>query len=342
MKKLLNTLYVLSEDAYLALNGETVEVLLDDGVRRIPLHTLQTIVCFSRKGASPALMGKCAEMNIGLTFFTPYGQYLASVSRSDNGNVLLRRQQFRWAENRDRALSIAKNFIAGKLYNAKYVLLRAARDHALQVDSEALRSAAARITTYLRDAECVSDAESLRGVEGNAAAEYFGVFDQMILQEKATFQFAERNRRPPLDPTNALLSFAYVLLANDCASALASVGLDPYVGFLHTDRAGRASLALDLMEELRAPLADRFVLSLINNRVVQKKDFVFSSSGAVSLTDDARKVFLTEWQKRKKQEIVHPFTDERIPWGLVPFVQSMLLARHLREDIDAYPPLFWK
>ena len=342
MKKLLNTLYVLSEDAWLSLKGETVEVTTAAATQNIPLHTLESIVCFSYKGASPALMGKCAEAGISLSFFDRNGRYLASVGHTENGNVLLRRTQYRWADDGDKALQLAKSFIAGKLYNSKYVLLRTARDHALQTDEAALRSAAGRITEQLHAIQGAASPEELRGIEGVSAVAYFSVFDELILQKKTCFAFAGRNRRPPTDPVNALLSFAYALLANDCASALHAVGLDPYVGFFHTDRPGRKSLALDLMEELRAPFADRFVLTLINNRILGEKDFKKTENGAVLLTDNARRTFLSEWQQKKKEPITHPFLEEKISWGLLPFAQALLLARFLRGDVDAYPPFFWK
>ena len=287
-------------------------------------------------------MGKCAADGIALSFFDRNGRYLTSVSPFENGNVLLRRAQFRMADDAGISLGVAGGFLAGKLYNAKYVLLRAARDHAMQVDAEALRAAAQTVTQQMEALKTAPDAAALRGAEGVAAAAYFGVLDELILQNKKDFRFTGRNRRPPTDPVNALLSFAYSVLANDCAAALYSVGLDPYVGFLHTDRPGRKSLALDLMEELRAPLADRFVLTLINNRVLSKNDFKTEENGAVYLKDDARKAFFAEWQKRKQETLVHPFLGEKIPWGLVPFAQALLLARYIRGDLDAYPPFFWK
>ena len=343
MKKLLNTLYVLTEDAYLSLDGETVKIELGDGVNKtIPLHTLESIVCFSYKGASPALIGKCAKYGISFSFFTPNGHYLATVSHVENGNVLLRREQFRIADRETDSLAIAKTFLAGKLYNSKYVLLRATRDHPLQVDVDAIKSAVGRISMYMEDLKHAESDEELRGIEGNAAGEYFGVFDELILQNKGDFSFSSRNRRPPLDNINALMSLTYAVLANECASALLSVGLDPYVGFLHTDRPGRKSLALDLMEELRAPLADRFVLTLINNRLFTGKDFKKEENGAVFMKEESRKVFFTEWQNRKKDVIVHPFLEEKINWGLVPYVQALLLSRFIRGDIDSYPPFFWK
>lgn len=343
MKKLLNTLYVTSEDAYLSLNGETVEVLFPNDLKKnIPLHTLNSIVCFSYKGASPALMGKCAEEQIHLSFYSPRGRFLASAVNNENGNVLLRRTQYRVADSPIESLDIAKNMIYGKLYNSKYVLRRVVRDHPMQVDRSAISKCCENISKYMKDVQNADSPETLRGVEGNAAAEYFSVFDEMILQNKSDFRFNGRNRRPATDNVNALLSFAYSLLANECASALQGVGLDPYVGFLHTDRPGRKSLALDLEEELRSVFADRFVLYLINNRILNGDDFVHQESGAVLLTDEGRRRFLSEWQKRKKEIITHPFLEEKIEWGLVPHVQALLLARFLRGDTDGYPPFFWK
>ena len=343
MKKLLNTLYVTTEDAYLSLNGETVEVVFTNDVKKnIPIHTLNSIVCFSYKGASPALMGKCAEAQIHLSFYSPRGRFLASVINNENGNVLLRRTQYRVADSPYESLDIARNMIYGKLYNSKYVLYRATRDHPLQVDCSSVSKSCENISKYMNDVKNADSLDVLRGIEGNSAAEYFSVFDEMILQNKAVFKFNGRNRRPATDNVNALLSFAYSLLANECASALQGVGLDPYVGFIHTDRPGRKSLALDLEEELRSVFADRFVLYLINNRILSGNDFEKQESGAVFLTDDGRKRFLSEWQKRKKEYITHPFLDEKIEWGLVPHIQALLLARFLRGDIDGYPPFFWK
>ncbi len=342
MKKLLNTLYILSEDAYLSLDGETVEVIYSDGTyKKIPLHILENIVSFSYKGASPALMGACSSKGIYLSFFSPQGRFLANVASITNGNVYLRRTQYRLADSSE-ALDLARNFLAGKLYNAKYVLLRCVRDHEMRVDAEKIHKAVDRISLHMRSVVEAEDMNSLRGIEGNAAAEYFQVFDEMILQNEDTFRFEYRSRRPPTDPTNALLSFTYSILANECAAALYGVGLDPYVGFMHVDRPGRKSLALDLEEELRACYADRFVLTLINNRVVDKGDFIKKDDGAVILTDKGRKRFFEEWQKRKKQTISHPFLDETVEWGLVPHVQALLLARFIRGDIEQYPPFFWK
>ncbi len=343
MRKLLNTLYITTEDAYLALDGENVTVSHEDRIiGRFPLHTLETIITFSFAGASPALMGYCASNAINLTFCSPRGRFLARVSGENNGNVLLRRTQYRVADDQDKSLSIASAFIFGKLYNSRQTIQRTRRDHGLIVNDSILSGASETLKSMYKKVFDISDIDELRGFEGIAAKIYFNVFDEMILSNKQDFRFEERNRRPPLDPVNALLSFAYSLLANDCASALESVGLDAYVGFMHADRPGRASLALDLMEELRSPIADRFVLTLINNRSVTAKDFTYQESGAVLLTDDFRKKILKAWQERKKEQITHPFLKEKIEWGLVPYVQSLLLARYLRGDLDTYPPFLWK
>lgn len=343
MKKLLNTLYVTTEDAYLSLSGETVDVLFaDDTHKQIPLHTLSGIVSFSYKGASPALMGKCAEKGILISFFTPHGRYLCDTGSCANGNIYLRRTQSRWADDQTKSFGVAKNMLIGKLHNAKYLLLHYMRDHPLQMDCEKVRLAADRIGTYMEALKTADDMDSIRGIEGNAAAEYFGVFNELILQNKNVFSFAGRSRRPPTDPVNCLLSFAYTLLAHECSSGLRSVGLDPFVGFMHADRPGRCSLSLDMMEELRSVFADRLVLTLINNRVVNEKSFIYRDNGAVILTDDARRRFLSEWQAKKREEILHPFLKEKMPWGLVPYVQALLMARFMRGDLDGYPPFLKK
>ena len=343
MRKMLNTLYVLSEDAYVSLNGETVEVSYKErSSQQIPLHTLENIVVFSYKGASPALMGKCEECGIPICFFTPRGKYLASIGAAVKGNVNLRRTQYRYADDEQKSLKIAQNMILGKLHNSRQILLRATRDHPMQVDVVKLSGSADRISGYLQQARIAGNKDSLRGIEGLVASEYFGVFNELVLRQKDFFEFTERSRRPPLDRINAMLSFAYVLLANECSSALLSVGLDPYVGFFHVDRPGRKSLALDLMEEFRSIYADRFVLTLINNQMISEDDFLIQDTGAVSFKDDAKKTFITKWQERKRTEIMHPFLKEKIPWGLAMYVQALLMARYLRGDIDQYPPFFWR
>ena len=343
MRRMLNTLYVTTENAYLTLDGENVVAQVDGTeAARFPLHTLEGILSFSYAGASPALMGACAERNIDLCFLRPSGRFLARICGSSRGNVLLRKTQYRVSETPAEALSIGKNMLIGKLYNARWVLERATRDHALSVDTARLKAASARLRASLETLEQAESTDALRGVEGDAAAEYFGVFNELILNGDEAFAFHGRSRRPPEDRMNALLSFAYALLANSCASALEAVGLDPYVGFVHGDRPGRTSLALDLMEELRPAFADRFALFLVNTRLVSAQMFDISGSGAVSLNEAGRKVFLKAWQERKKETLTHPFLKEKLPWGLVPFLQALLLARTLRGDLDAYPPFLWK
>lgn len=343
MKKLLNTLFVINEDSYLALEGENVLILRDDErAGRFPLHTLQSIISFSYKGASPALMGKCAEMGISLAFFTPRGRFLARVCGETQGNVILRRMQYRIADSPAEACRVARSFICGKIYNGRWVLERATRDHALQLDVERLKEASAQMKAMLNRASSCETLEELRGAEGKAASTYFGALDQLVLHQRETFAITTRSRRPPMDAANALLSFLYSLLAHDCAAALEGVGLDSFVGFLHRDRAGRESLALDLMEELRPVMADRLALTMINRQMLTKKHFRFEGSGAVFLSEEGRKAVLTAWQERKKELITHPYLDEKVAWGLVPHVQSLLLARAIRGDIDDYPPFFWK
>lgn len=343
MKKMLNTLYILSEDAYASLDGETVVISFQEKEsKKIPLHTLENIVTFSYKEASPALMGKCEEYGIPICFFTPRGKYLASIGASVKGNVYLRRTQYRYADDDKKSLDISRNMILGKIHNSKQVLCRGSRDHPMQVDTNMISISANRLDDYLQQVRDVNNSDSLRGIEGMAAAEYFGVFNELVLRQKADFEFTERSRRPPLDRINAMLSFAYVLLANECASALLSVGLDPYVGFFHVDRPGRKSLALDLMEEFRSIYADRFVLTLINTQIIKKNDFDVQETGAVLFSDDAKKMFISKWQERKRTEIMHPFLKEKIPWGLATYVQALLMARYLRGDLDQYPPFFWR
>ena len=343
MRHLLRTLYVTSEDAYLSLNGENVVVSRQKAeVGRVPLHTLEAIVSFSRAGATPDLMGKCARMGIDLTFFSPYGQFLARTVGEERGNVLLRQTQYRVSDSETLSCQYARYFILGKVYNARWVLERATRDHPQRVPVEQLKRTSAQLAAALPLFEICEDLDQLRGLEGEAAQRYFDCFDSLILQQHDAFAFTTRNRRPPLDNTNALLSFAYSLLASNCAAALQSVGLDPYVGFLHRARPGRRSLALDLMEELRAVYADRFVLSCINQKILNPKHFQKQENGAVLLTDEGRHAFLNAWQTKKQEQITHPFLNEKIPWGLVPYVQALLLARTLRGDLELYPPFLWK
>lgn len=343
MKKLLNTLYVTSENSYLALDGENIVVLEDKTeIGRLPLHNLEGIVSFGYRGTSPALMGACANRNISLCYLTPQGKFLARVTGKIKGNVILREQQYASSKDEEMSLEIAKNCIIGKVYNARWVLERAIRDHSLQIDVEKVKRASDYLKNSLNLIQNSETKEQLRGFEGEAASIYFGVFDQMILQQKKDFVFQGRNKRPPLDNMNALLSFVYTLLTNSVTSALETVGLDPYVGYLHTERPGRVSLSLDLIEELRAVLADRFVLSLVNKKIINGKNFTRKENGAVIMDDDLRRKLLTEWQSKKKETLTHPYLKEKIEWGMVPYVQAMLLARYLRGDLDSYPVFLWK
>lgn len=343
MKKLLNTLYVTSENSYLALDGENVVVLEDKTeIGRLPLHNLEGIVSFGYRGTSPALMGACAERNISLCYLTPQGKFLARVSGKTRGNVILRQQQYDSSKEEAQSMEIAKTCILGKVYNARGVLERGIRDHSLQIDVEKVKAASAFMKNSLEMIRDCQSKEQLRGYEGEAASIYFGVLDELILQQKKDFYFHGRSKRPPMDNVNALLSFVYTLLTNSITSALETVGLDPYVGYLHTERPGRASLSLDLVEELRAVLADRFVLSLINKKIVSKKNFSHKENGAVLMDDELRRKVLTEWQNKKKETITHPYLKEKVEWGMVPFVQAMLLARYLRGDLDGYPVFLWK
>ncbi len=343
MRHLLNTLYVFTEDAYLTLDGENVVVRRDgDELGRVPLHTLEGILCFSYRGASPGLMGACVERGVALSFFDRKGRFLAGVQGEERGNVLLRKAQYAWSEDPEKSLAVARNFIVGKLYNGRWVLERAVRDHGMRIDADAVKAASARLDASMRGAASCESMDTLRGIEGDAAAEYFGVFDELVLRDKEAFRFVGRVRRPPTDPMNAMLSLFYTVLAFDCASALEGVGLDPYVGFMHVDRPGRRSLALDLMEELRPVLVDRFVLSAVNNRVAKPEQFERREPGEVRLSDEGRRALFGAWQERKKETITHPFLKEKIPRGLVPHVQALLLARCIRGDLDGYPSFLWK
>jgi len=339
MRKLLNTLYVTIPHAYLSKDGETVLVQVERETRlRVPIHTLEGIVCMGLVSMSPPLMGFCAEHNVGVSYLSEHGRFLARIQGPIHGNVLLRREQYRRADDDGASAAIARSILLAKVANSRTSVLRSARERG----SASLDAACVQLGQSLRLLEPADSLESLRGVEGDAAKTYFSVLDEMILHQKEDFYFRERSRRPPLDNVNALLSFLYVLLAHDVASALEAVGLDPAVGFLHRDRPGRAGLALDLMEELRPVLADRLALTLINRRQVGATGFSRSDSGGVTMNDATRKEVLVAWQVRKQEEILHPFLNERIPLGLVPYSQALLLARYLRGDMDSYPSYFWR
>lgn len=313
MKKMLNTLFVTTPETYLTLDGENIVIKNDtQTLARYPLHNLEGVCTFGYAGASPALMGACAERDIALTFMTRTGRFLARVIGESRGNVILRKEQYRISDDERRSSLMARNMIVGKLYNAKWILERATRDYPLRIDVKRIKQASASLSEILSLVRNVESLDVLRGLEGTAAVQYNAVFDGLILQQKEHFFFHGRNKRPPLDNVNALLSFAYTLLANDMRAALEAVGLDAYVGFLHRDRPGRASLALDMMEELRGVYADRFVLSLINKRLINEKGFYRKETGAVIMDDDTRKIVLKAWQERKQEKIMHPYLNEKI------------------------------
>ena len=343
MKKHLNTLFVTTQGAYLSKDGETVVVKVEKEIRlRIPIHTIGGIVCFGNIMCSPFLMGFCAERDVAISFLTEYGRFLARVQGPVSGNVLLRREQYRRADDMNASAEMARAVLTGKLANCRTVLGRALRDHSDKLNVDEVREASQRINSSLQRLQSDLPLNVLRGFEGEAAHTYFSVFDHLITSQKEDFIFRERNRRPPLDNVNCLLSFLYTLVLHDVRSALESVGLDPAVGFLHRDRPGRPGLALDMMEEFRPFLADRLTLSLINLNQVQTKGFKKMESGAVLMDDETRKAVLVAYQKRKQDEIMHPFLEEKVPIGLLFHMQALLLARCLRGDLDGYPTFIWK
>jgi CRISPR-associated protein Cas1 len=343
MRKLLNTLYVSSQGAYLHQEGETVVVEKEkQRVLQLPVHTIGGIVCFGNVLCSPFLLGFCAERDVAISFLSEHGRFLASVRGPISGNVLLRRKQYRMADDDETTRKIAAQVVSGKLANCRIVINRTIRDHAAKVDVPHLKEASLSIDRIISRIPHAADVDEIRGFEGQAAAEYFRVFNHLIIEQKDGFVFTDRNRRPPLDEVNALLSFIYTLLAHDVRSALETVGLDPAVGFLHRDRPGRPGLALDIMEEFRPVIADRLVLSLINRRQVSKNGFTKAANGAVTMDDATRKTILIEYQNRKQDEVYHPYIEETAPIGLLFFIQANLMARYIRGDIDGYPPFFWR
>ncbi|QHS53195.1 type I-C CRISPR-associated endonuclease Cas1c [Edaphobacter sp. 12200R-103] len=343
MRKLLNTLHVMTQGAYLHRDGETISVKLGQESRlRIPVHTLEGLVCWGQVSCSPPVLSLCCESGVGISFLTEQGRFLARVQGPVSGNVLLRRQQYRLCDGADGALPTVRMIVTAKIANSRTVLLRGAREASDPQRSETLRNAAKRLQWIGLDASRAAGIDIARGHEGLAGQEYFSAFDAMINGDRDAFAFQGRSRRPPLDRTNALLSFIYALLRHDIESALESVGLDPAIGFLHADRPGRPSLALDLMEELRSPLADRLALTLINRRQVQASGFTVQDSGATLLEEPTRKQIVAAWQVRKQEEIEHPFLGERIPLGLIPYTQALLLARYIRGGLDAYPAFLWR
>jgi CRISPR-associated protein Cas1 len=343
MKKLLNTLYVTTQGSYLHLEGETVVIKVKGKkVNQLPLHLLDGIVCFGNVLCSPFLLGSCAKRDVSISFLTKHGRFLASVRGPVSGNVLLRRKQYRMADDENATRTIAVNVVNGKLANCRMVMNRVIRDHGNKIDAEAVRSASASINRIIDRIPTGVTADEVRGFEGQAAATYFKVFNHLIIDQKADFVFTGRNRRPPLDEVNALLSFVYTLLMHDVRSALETVGLDPAVGFLHRDRPGRPGLTLDVMEEFRPVIADRLVLSLINRQQLTKKGFTKAANGTVTMDDTTRKTVLMAYQSRKQDKVLHPYINESIPLGLFFFIQAMVMARYIRGELDGYAPFLWR
>ncbi len=342
MKKLLNTLYVTSQGAYVHRDGETIAVRVEEQeLLRVPIHTIQSIVTFGRVSISPPLMGFCGERQIAVSFLSEHGEFWGGLRGEVTGNILLRRQQHRIADKPEAAARLAQTIVMAKIANCRSVLLRSQRDRpeASELIAGAIRHLAQSLEHLLAWEEPL---DRLRGIEGDAARAYFGAFDDLIVAQKEDFRFAGRNRRPPTDAINALLSFLYTLLVHDVTGALEGVGLDPYAGFLHADRPGRPSLSLDLMEELRPIFVDRLALTLINRQQIKGSGFTKTESGAVMMDKETRKEVIQAWQKRKQEEVLHPFVEETAPIGIFAHLQALLLARHLRGDLDAYPALVWK
>lgn len=343
MERFLNTLYITTQKTYLHKKGEAVEIIFEKEVlAHIPLITLDSIVCFGNVLASPFLLAACAKYNVTISFLSKTGKYLARVQGSLSGNVLLRQAQYKLAEDKTKAALVAKYFIIGKIANQKSCLLRALRDHAEKINAEKIQTVVTRLNEQIKKVEAESDLESLRGIEGAASELYFSVFNELIVSQKDDFVFSGRNRRPPLDAVNALLSYVYTILYHDMISALECTGLDAAVGFLHRARPGRLSLALDLIEEFRSFFADRLVLTLINRNEVCKNDFEKTASGAVMITNDARKKILNAYQKRKEIVLMHPYVEKRMHLAILFHTQARLLARYIRGDIDGYPVYLWK
>jgi len=343
MRKLLNTIYVTNPDSYLSREGEQIVIKMDgEKAFQIPVHNIEGIVSFGYCGASPSLLGLCAERGVAVTFLTEHGKYLASLNGPISGNILLRKEQYRIADDSSRRLGICDNFVVAKIMNSRTVLMRAVRDYEGLANKSEMCIVIDKLARQAGKARNAESEDELRGIEGDAAKLYFGELDNLILHQKENFYFYGRSRRPPLDNVNALLSFTYVLLAHEVKAALETVGLDPSAGFLHKDRPGRFSFALDIMEELRPYMADRFVLSLINRKQISSTDFIKKENGAILMGDETRKKLLTEWQKRKKIDIKHPYTKEKLSLGLLPYLQAQLMARFIRGDINGYPPFIWR
>jgi CRISPR-associated protein Cas1 len=342
MRQILNTLFVTTQGTWLSQDGENVVVHLDrETSKKFPIHLFESIVCFGKVNATGPLMGFCGRKGVPISFLSENGRFLARVDGPVRGNVLLRREQYRTADDKDRSLAIAKSVIIGKIGNTRAVLMRSARDNP-DAAPEILSGVVKYLARTVEELKRAASTDTLRGLEGDAAQSYFGVFNNMILNQKEEFTFEGRSRKPPMDRVNAMLSFVYSLLAHDIASALEGVGLDPAVGYLHKERPGRPSLALDIMEEFRTWLVDRLVLSLINLKQVKPEGFEKSESGAVLMDDVTRKAVIAAWQRRKQDELIHPFLGEKMQIGLIPHIQARLMARHIRGELEVYPPFQWK
>lgn len=335
MRKLLNTLYITTANSYLSKDGLNLVVTVDQKeIFRIPVINIESIIYFGYLGMSPGAVKLCTDNNVSVAFLSPTGNYIGRIQAKTHGNVLLRTAQYSKSQQPEISLPISRNIIAAKIQNYRNILLRFNRDNGI---NEKISEAASHLDNCKEKAIRAENPDILRGIEGEAANAYFAVLQDMILHQKQDFVFKGRNRRPPRDAVNAMLSFAYTLIAHDYTAALETVGLDPYVGFFHTLRPGRTSLSLDLMEEVRAYLGDRFVLSLINRKQITPADFRQQTTDGIVMTDNGRRTFIKAWQKRKKEEITHPYLNEKICVGLIPYVQAQLLARYLRDDLDAYP-----
>lgn len=343
MRKLLNTLFVTNPNVYLGVEGENIMIRESGELKaRFPIHNIENIVIFNYNGVSPYTMKNCMERRIGIHFLSETGYYLGSVCGYPNGNIILRKKQVISSINEDFCLKLSQLIVFAKLYNQRHIVERYIRQYPMRISVEQFMQVSKKMSELAIQIQKTNSQEEIRGIEGTAQVLYFSLWDEMILKNKDTFKYKGRNRRPPRDPINACLSFAYAILATDVKNALTSVGLDPYVGFFHTDRPGRISLALDMIEELRGVMADRFVLSQINRGQITSRDFIFMESGAVLFKDSSRKKFLKNWHKYKQEVITHPYLKEKIEWGLVPYSQALLLARFIRNDLESYPCFCWK
>lgn len=343
MYQLLNTVYVLTPESYLHADHDTLRLEVKDETKmQIPMHHIGAIFCFGNVMLSPALIHRCAEEGRSIVLFSQFGRFKARIEGPMSGNVLLRRAQHETFSNPEKVLSIAKNIVAGKIQNSRQVILRSARDTKEASEADKLRNTAENLADCLQRLEGMTDLDQVRGVEGEAARRYFDVFELMIFRDREVFKFDGRNRRPPRDPVNAMISFLYALLLNDCVSAAEGVGMDPQIGFLHGLRPGRPALALDLIEELRSIIVDRLALTLINREQVNMKSFICREGGAVQFTEESRKEIVVAFQKRKQEEIQHPALKEKVPVGLIPHLQARIMARHLRADTETYIPYLYR